>query len=74
MYSTAPAALSSLTNEWLTPVLSLSLMLLAYGNALRGRKMVSRIRSFNDRFSRWQSKGSYSTHFDGLNKLKICVN
>lgn len=49
-------------------------MLFAYGNALRGRKMVSRIRSFNDRFSRWQSKGSYSTHFDGLNKLKICVN
>ncbi|QDG94022.1 hypothetical protein NIBR502774_15830 (plasmid) [Rhizobium sp. NIBRBAC000502774] len=54
MYSTAPAALSSLTNEWLTPVLSLSLMLFACGNALRGRKMVSRIRSFNDRFSSWQ--------------------
>ncbi|QRM62688.1 hypothetical protein F3P66_25270 (plasmid) [Agrobacterium fabrum] len=57
MYSTAPAALSSLTNEWLTPVLSLSLMLFAYGNALRGRKMVSRIRSFNDRFSSWQFQG-----------------
>lgn len=32
-------------------------MLFAYGNALRGRKMVSRIRSFNDRFSSWQFQG-----------------
>lgn len=38
------------SDAWLTPALSLSLMLFACGNALRGRKMVSRIRSFNDRF------------------------
>lgn len=50
-------------------------MLFACGNALRGRKMVSQIRSFNDRFSRVAGtfKGSYLTHFDGLNKLKICI-
>lgn len=39
---------------WMTPVLSLSLILFACGSALRGRKMVSRIRSFNDRFGSWQ--------------------
>ena len=38
------------SDAWLTPVLSLSLMLFACGSALHGRKMVSRIRSFNDRF------------------------
>lgn len=32
-------------------------MLFACGNALRGQKMVSRIRSFNDRFSSWQFQG-----------------
>ncbi len=42
------------SDAWLTPVLSLSLMLFACGNALRGRKMVSRIRNFNDRFGSWQ--------------------
>lgn len=42
------------SEAWMTPVLSLSLILFACGNALRGRKMVSRIRSFNDRFGSWQ--------------------
>ncbi|WP_421592995.1 hypothetical protein [Shinella sp. M27] len=42
------------SDAWLTPVLSLSLMLFACGSALRGRKMVSRIRSFHDRFGSWQ--------------------
>jgi hypothetical protein len=42
------------SDAWLTPVLSLSLMLFASGSALLGRKMVSRIRSFNDRFGSWQ--------------------
>lgn len=59
------------SDAWLTPVLSLSLMLFACGNALRGRKMVSRLRSFNDRFDSWHV--SYLTHFDGLNKLKKCI-
>lgn len=45
------------SDAWLTPVLSLSLMLFACGNASRGRKMVSRIRSFNDRFGSWQFQG-----------------
>lgn len=39
---------------WMATVLSLSLMLVACGIALRGRKMVSRIRSFNDRFGSCQ--------------------
>lgn len=39
---------------WMTPVLSLSLMLFASGTALLGRKMVSRIRSFNNCFGSWQ--------------------
>lgn len=42
------------SEAWMTPLLSLSLILFACGNALRGRKMVSRIRSFNDRFGSWQ--------------------
>lgn len=42
------------SDAWLTPVLSLSLMLFACGSALRGRRMVSRIRSFHDRFGSWQ--------------------
>ena len=42
------------SDAWLTPVLSLSLMLFACGSALRGRKMVNRIRSFHDRFGSWQ--------------------
>lgn len=42
------------SEAWMTPVLSLSLILFACGSALRGRKMVSRIRSFNDRFGSWQ--------------------
>jgi len=42
------------SHAWLTPVLSLSLMLFACGSALRGRKMVSHIRSFDDRFSNCQ--------------------
>jgi len=42
------------SDAWLTPALSLSLMLFACGSALRGRKMVSRIRIFNDRFGSWQ--------------------
>ncbi|MFB4385853.1 hypothetical protein RAC79_21830 [Agrobacterium sp. LR_9] len=39
---------------WLTPAFSLSLMLFACGSALRGRKMVCRIRSFHSRFGSWQ--------------------
>ena len=42
------------SRAWLTPVLSLSLMLFACGSALRGRKMVSHIRSFDDRFGNCQ--------------------
>lgn len=42
------------SEAWMTPVLSLSLILFACGSALRGRKMVSRIRTFNDRFGSWQ--------------------
>ncbi|NKF14409.1 hypothetical protein [Rhizobium phaseoli] len=42
------------SEAWMTPVLSLSLILFACGSALRGRKMVSRIRIFNDRFGSWQ--------------------
>ncbi|OJF91742.1 hypothetical protein [Pararhizobium antarcticum] len=42
------------SDAWFTPALSMSLMLFACGSALRGRKMVSRIRSFNDRFGSWQ--------------------
>jgi len=42
------------SEAWMTPVLSLSLMLFASGSALLGRKMVSRIRSFNERFGSWQ--------------------
>lgn len=42
------------SDAWLTPALSLSLMLFACGSALRGRKMLSRIRSFQDRFGSWQ--------------------
>lgn len=61
------------SEAWMTPVLSLSLILFACGNALRGRKMVSRIRSFNDRFGSCSSDGNYSTHFDGLNNLKKCI-
>jgi hypothetical protein len=38
------------SEAWMTPLLSLSFILFACGSALRGRKMVSRIRSFNDRF------------------------
>ncbi|WP_431324097.1 hypothetical protein [Rhizobium sp. YTU87027] len=44
---------SSGSEAWLTPALSLFLMLFACGSALRGRKMVSRIRSFHDRFGSW---------------------
>lgn len=55
------------SDAWFTPVLSLSLMLFASGSALLGRKMVSRIRSFNDRFGSWQFYDNYSTHFNGLN-------
>lgn len=39
-------------HAWLNPVVSLSLMLFACGSALRGRKMVSRIRSFHERFGK----------------------
>lgn len=39
---------------WLTPVLGFSMMLFACGSALRGRKMVGRIRWFHDRFGSWQ--------------------
>lgn len=39
---------------WLTPVLSFSMLLFACGSALRGRKMVSRIRCFHSRFGSWQ--------------------
>ncbi|MBP2614412.1 hypothetical protein [Agrobacterium pusense] len=45
---------NSRSEAWMTPVLSLSLTLFACGSALRGRKMVSRIRTFNDRFGSWQ--------------------
>ncbi|MFK0684012.1 hypothetical protein SD208_06805 [Ochrobactrum sp. BD67] len=40
------------SGAWWTPVLGLSLILFACGSALRGRKMISRIRSFHDRFGR----------------------
>ncbi|WP_245294359.1 hypothetical protein [Rhizobium aegyptiacum] len=42
------------SDAWLTPVLSFSMMLVACGSALRGRKMVSRIRCFHSRFGNWQ--------------------
>ncbi|GCA51372.1 hypothetical protein KGO5_03821 [Sinorhizobium sp. KGO-5] len=42
------------SDAWLTPVLGFSMMLFACGSALRGRKMVSRIRSFHDRFGSYQ--------------------
>lgn len=41
-------------DAWLIPALRLSLVLFACGNTLRRRKMVSRLRSFNDRFGSWQ--------------------
>jgi hypothetical protein len=39
---------------WLMPLLSFSMLLFASGIALRGRKMVSRIRCFRSRFGSWQ--------------------
>lgn len=39
---------------WLTPVLGFLMMLFACGSAMRGRKMVSRIRCFHSRFGSWQ--------------------
>jgi len=42
------------SDAWLTPVLSLPLILFACGNALRGRKMVSQLRSVNDRVGSWE--------------------
>jgi hypothetical protein len=42
------------SDAWLTPLLSVSMLLFASGIALKGRKMVSRTRSFNDRFGSWQ--------------------
>ncbi|WPE20795.1 hypothetical protein [Shinella zoogloeoides] len=42
------------SDAWLTPVLGFSMMLFACGSALRGRKMVSRIRYFHSRFGSWQ--------------------
>ncbi|KAB1115784.1 hypothetical protein F4V89_05070 [Neorhizobium galegae] len=42
------------SDSWLTPVLGFSMMLFACGSALRGRKMVSRIRCFHSRFDSWQ--------------------
>lgn len=42
------------SDAWVNPVLSLSMMLFACGSALRGRKMVSRIRCFHGRFGSWQ--------------------
>jgi hypothetical protein len=42
------------SDAWLTPVLSFSMLLFACGSALRGRKMVSRIRCFNNRFGSWR--------------------
>ena len=40
--------------SWLFPTLSFSLMLFACGVALRGRKILTRLRSFRDRFGSWQ--------------------
>jgi hypothetical protein len=40
------------SHAWLSPVVSLSLMLFACGSAVRGQKMVSRIRYFHDRFGK----------------------
>ncbi|KAB2752122.1 hypothetical protein [Brucella anthropi] len=45
---------NSNSHAWVNPVLSLSLMLFACGSAVRGRKMVSRIRCFHSRFGSWQ--------------------
>jgi len=42
------------SDAWLTPVLGISMMLFACGSALRGRKMVGRIRCFHSRFGSWQ--------------------
>ncbi|ALV28037.1 hypothetical protein [Pannonibacter phragmitetus] len=42
------------SRAWLLPTLSFSLMLFSCGIALRGRKMLTRIRSFHDRFGSWQ--------------------
>lgn len=42
-------------NAWVVTVFGFSMMLLASGIALQSRKMVSRIRSFNDRSGSWQS-------------------
>lgn len=42
------------SEAWVNSVLSLSLMLFACGSAVRGRKMVSRIRCFHSRFSSWE--------------------
>jgi hypothetical protein len=47
------------SDVWLAPVLSLSLMLFACGNTFRGRKMVSRIKNFHDRFGSWQIQQPY---------------
>ena len=42
------------SEAWMTPLLSVSMLLFASGIALKGRKMVSRTRIFNDRFGSWQ--------------------
>ena len=45
---------NSPSDTWLFTTLSFPLMLFACRSALKGRKMVSRIRCFHNRFSSWQ--------------------
>lgn len=43
------------SGAWLYPTLSFSVMLLSCAIAMRGRKMITRIRIFHDRFGSWQA-------------------
>lgn len=48
------SGMNSHSDAWLFTTLSVSLMLVACATALKGRKMVRRIRSFHDRFGSQQ--------------------
>ncbi|WP_027487990.1 hypothetical protein [Allorhizobium undicola] len=43
------------SGAWLYPTTSVSVMVFSCAIALRGRKMVTRIRIFRDRFGSWQA-------------------
>ncbi|WP_018095605.1 hypothetical protein [Sinorhizobium meliloti] len=45
----------SASGSWLLPTLSFSMLLFSCGIALRGRKILTRIRSFDDRFGGGQA-------------------